>query len=106
MSVKRERGSNKSKGICKLSIDEDMTIYTIDTLKQGISEEIDNYNRFELNLAEVEEADSAGIQLILAFNRELQQKEKQLTITAVSAAVGKLITTYGIDDQFSVGTAS
>lgn len=106
MALKRERGSNKSKGLCKLAIDEELTIYTIEALKQGLSQEIDFYERFELNLADVEEVDSAGIQLLLAFSRELIRKEKVLKLTAVSSGVEKLMDQYGINDRFNPGEAA
>jgi len=101
MALKRERGSNKNKGLCKLLIDEDMTIYTIDGLKQGLSEEMDAYNRFELNLAGVEEIDSAGIQLLLAFKNELELKKKALRLTSMSGVVTHLIESYGMRECFS-----
>jgi anti-anti-sigma factor len=103
MALKRERGSNKTKGLCKLAIDEDMTIYVIEALKQGLSEELDIYTKFELNLGEVEEIDSAGIQLLLAFRAELMQKKKELKLSAVSGPVAKLIASYGVADRFNMG---
>ncbi len=106
MALKRERGSNKSKGLCKLAIDEELTIYAIDALKQGLAEEMEIYDRFELNLAEVEEIDSAGIQLLLALKNELMKKKKELKLTAMSGAVTKLIDSYGIGDRFNIGDAA
>ena len=106
MALKREKGSNKTKGLCKLAIDEDMTIYAIAALKQGLSEEIDIYDRFELNLGGVEEIDSAGIQLLLAFRTELMRKKKELMLSAVSAPVARLIENYGVDDRFNIGGAA
>ena len=106
MALKRERGSNKSKGLCKLAIDQDMTIYAVDELKHGLSQAIEDYQRFELNLAYVEEIDSAGVQLLLAFRNELIQQKKEFKLTAVSGAVAKLIKIYGIDDRFDVGAVA
>jgi anti-anti-sigma factor len=106
MALKRERGSNKAKGLCKLMIDEEMTIYVIETLKQGISAEMDIYDRFELNLAGVEEFDSAGMQLLLAIRSELMQKKKALKITAVSSAVARLMDGYGVTDSFNIRGAA
>lgn len=106
MALNRERGSNKTKGRCKLAIDGDMTIYAIGDLKQGISKELDSYTKFELNLANVEEIDSAGIQLLLALRRELIQKNKEFKLTAVSGAVAKLIEQYNVGDHFSIGGAA
>ncbi len=103
MALKRERGSNKTKGLCKLAIDEDMTIYAIDELKNGIDKELDIYDKFELNLEAVEEIDSAGIQLLLAFQRELTRTDRQLTLTGASGVVVDLIRNYGISDRFSAG---
>lgn len=106
MALKKERGSNKTKGLCKLAIDEDMTIYAVEALKQGISEEIDIYDRFELNLGDVEEIDSAGIQLLLALKSELASKSKTLKLTAVSGAAAKLIQSYGVNDHFNMEGAA
>jgi len=101
MALKRARGSNKSTGLCKLAIDEDMTIYAIETLKHELSEELDNYETFVLNLSAVEEFDSSGIQLLLALQTELEKKNKSLTLSAVSDVVSTLIALYGINDRFA-----
>ena len=106
MVLKRERGSNKSKGLCKLAIEENMTIYVIDELKQGLSEQIASYDRFELNLGKVEEIDSAGIQLLLALKRELVQKDKRFELTQVSGAVAKLLEAYNLGDHFTTGAGA
>lgn len=106
MALIREYDSNKAKGLCKLAIDEDMTIYTIDALKQSLSEELDAYKRFELNLANVEEIDSAGIQLLLALSSELMQKKKALKLTSMSGVVAKLIESYGISGRFNTGSVA
>lgn len=106
MVLKRAKGSNKKIGLCKLTIDEDMTIYAIETLKQGLSEEIDIYERFELNLGAVEEIDSSGIQLLLALRTELMAKKKELKISAMSGPVTKLIESYGVGEAFNIGDAA
>jgi len=103
MALRRERGSNKARGLCKLAIDEDMTIYAIDELKEEMAKEIDIYERFELNLGKVEEIDSAGIQLLLALRTELMQQKKELKLTVISSVVSKLIDSYGVSDHFNIG---
>jgi len=106
MALKREHEDNPVPGVCKLAIDEDMTIYVIEELKQGLAAEIDIHDTLELNLAEVEEVDSAGIQLLLALSRELQLKNKQLRLTALSGAVAKLLESYGLSDRFNTAGAT
>jgi len=102
MAIKKERGSNRTRGICKLAIDIDMTIYAIDELKKGFSEEIDSYDRFELNLGKVEDIDSSGIQLLLVLRKELVRKKKKLKLTVLSGVVTKLIEKYGISDRINI----
>lgn len=101
MALKKNRGSNKTKGLCKLSIDNDMTIYSIDDLKNDFSKEIEVYKEFEINLSDVEEIDSSGIQLLLALKNELMKNEKKFKITAVSGPVEKLIERYGLAECFN-----
>jgi len=96
VALKKERGSNKTRGLCKLAIDEELTIYAIDSLKKEISKVMDTYDRFELNLANVEEIDSAGIQFLLALRNELMRKNKEFRLTAMSGAVVKLIENYAV----------
>jgi len=102
MVLKKLRDSNKTKGLCKLSIDEDFTIFVIDVLKQELSGEIDLYDRFELDLGDVEEIDSAGIQLLLAFRKELMNQNKDLMLTGMSATATKLMENYGVSERFNI----
>jgi anti-sigma B factor antagonist len=103
MKLKRKPGSNKTTGLCKLSIVEDMTIYSIEALKQEFSEEIDIYDRFELNLTDVEEIDSSGVQLLLALRAELAKRNKKFKLTGLSGVVAKIIDRYDIGDGFILG---
>ena len=105
MSLKKEQDSDTTKGLCKLAIDEDMTIYAIESLKQGISSELEVHDQFELNLAQVEEIDSAGIQLLLALRSELLLNQKAFKLTAMSSVVANLIDQYGVGDRLNTGVA-
>ncbi|NOX09666.1 MAG: STAS domain-containing protein [Gammaproteobacteria bacterium] len=106
MALKREHGDNEVKGLCKLAINEELTIYVIDSLKQALTEEIAGCDRFELHLGDVEEIDSAGIQLLLALRDELMRKKKELKLTGMSAVVSKLMNDYGVSDRFNIGDAA
>lgn len=106
MALKKERGSNKKKGLCKLAIDEELTIFSIEVLKKGLVEEIDTYDQFELNLSEVEEIDTAGIQLLLAFNSELIRRKKMLKLTTMNSVVRKLMESYAVTQRFKTGESA
>ncbi len=102
MAFKKEIDTEQA-NTCNLSIDEDITIYTIETLKQSLSDEIDQYQHFNLSLQNVEEFDSAGVQLLLAFNSELASKQKTLQISHISSQVNKLLNDYELIDRFNLG---
>jgi len=103
MALKVENVSNEQAGLCSLTINEDMTIYTVNDLKQELTKLLESYNRFELNLSEVEEVDSAGIQLLLGLRRELMRQKKEFTLSAINAPVTKLIQNYGLSKRFNIG---
>jgi anti-anti-sigma factor len=106
MTLKRERGSNKVNGLCKLAIVDDMTIYAIDDLKNALNEEIDLYDRFDLNLSAVEEIDSAGVQLLFALSSELILRNKELIISSQSEVVTKIMESYNVTSTFNIGENS
>ena len=81
---------------------EDFTIYAIDGLKHHISEQLDVFQGFEINMAAVEEIDSAGVQLLLALRSELFRRDKPFKISAVSVVVEKLISSYGLSERLSL----
>jgi len=104
MALKILQSSDKAKGLCKLLIDEDLTIYEIEKIKQAVTKEFKHYQTFELDLSGTEEVDSAGIQLLLALRVELIRQKKELKLTALSHTVSKLMGSYSVNDRFNLGT--
>ena len=102
MALKIEKKKNKNNELCSLVFNEDMTIYVIEMLKQQISNEIEGYKVFELDLSGVEEIDSAGIQLLLALNNELKRLNKEFKISIMSASVTKLVQVYGLSERLNI----
>jgi len=78
-------------------IDEEMTIYTINALKEELSAALDTYDICRLDLAGIEDFDSSGIQLLLSLKNEINRLNKQFEMTSVSDAVSKVFTTYGLE---------
>jgi anti-sigma B factor antagonist len=91
------------KGLCKLTIEEDMTIYSINEIKNALSHEIELHQKFDLDLSSVEEIDTSGIQLLLALRREFILKNKEFVISAASAVVTTLFKNYSINSFFNMG---
>ncbi len=84
MTVTLEQGEQAVEGLCKLVFAEDLTIYAIEGLKEGLAAHLSSYDSFELNLAQVEEMDSAGVQLLMAFKSELMREKKQLRLNGLT----------------------
>jgi|GEM_PF-1165609 len=103
MTVTLEQGDQAEEGLCKLVFAEDLTIYAIEALKEGLAAHLVGYESFELNLAQVEEMDSAGVQLLLAFKSELMREKKQLRLTHMSPVVTQLLASYGLGERFNTG---
>jgi len=97
-----EQGAEEKIDTYEWILGEDLTIYAIEGLKQQIAEQLDIFQGFEINLAAVEEIDSAGIQLLLALRSELFRRDKPFKISAVSVVVAKLISSYGLNERFSL----
>lgn len=106
MVIKIEEDGNKSEGVCKLAIDDDLTIYTITALKQEISTALESPDNIELNLEKVDEIDSSGIQLLLAMKNELLRSGKQLKLVHMSTAVCTLLDTYSLSNHFDIGDSA
>jgi len=91
-SVKEEK---KGSGDISLSIKGDMTIYTVNELKQSILNGLeDSTGRIELDLAQVSRIDTAGYQLLLLLDREALAENKKIVIKKPSGEVKRLFNLY------------
>ena len=75
----------------RLSINESMTIYQAPELKARLLETLGSAEIIELDLSQVGEIDSAGLQLLLLAKREAGAAGKTMTIVSHSPAVRELI---------------
>ncbi|MFT5716562.1 MAG: anti-sigma B factor antagonist [Oleiphilaceae bacterium] len=103
MTLRIEPYRDSDDGRCRVVIDEDLTIYTISALKQEISPALDTYRHIEIDLAGIEEVDSAGIQLLLAFRMDVMRQEKSLTLISLSTSLINMLERYGLSQQFNTG---
>lgn len=105
MTVKKVRNTNKENNLCKLVIGEEMTIYAVADFKKNVSQQLDDFERFEIDLEKVEEVDSAGIQLLLSLKNKLLQQKKSLKFINLSPSVSRLVTLYQLSEPFNLGDA-
>lgn len=71
----------------RLSVIEDMTIYNALEQKQRLMAALAEADLLELDLSQVGEMDTAGLQLLILSKREAARLNKSVTIVAHSPAV-------------------
>jgi len=71
----------------RLALGQELTIYHAMELKQQLIEALDKADALELDLAQVTEMDTAGLQLLMLAKREAGRLDKQLAIVAHSPVV-------------------
>ena len=74
-----------------LVITEEMTIYHALEQKQLLLDALAASSELELNLSQVAEMDTAGLQLLVLLKKEAQRAGKQVRIVAHSQAVSSVI---------------
>jgi anti-sigma B factor antagonist len=80
--------SSKNKnGLSLLQIEGDMTIYTAAEIKAELLAHIAQPCEREIDLSEVSEMDSAGLQILILAKREAERHGTRLRLTAHSRAV-------------------
>lgn len=75
----------------RLAFSGEMTIYQAADQKAALMNAIADTETLELDLTQVSEMDSAGLQLLILFKRETQRQGKAGHIVGHSAAVQELI---------------
>lgn len=84
----------------RLTLNQDLTIYHAEALKDALLLTLGHGAAIELDLSQITEIDTAGIQLLILLKRESQQLGLQLDIVAHSAAVRELIEFYNLAAYF------
>lgn len=85
---------------CCLGIEGEMTIYSAAELKATMLEGIARCQRLEINLSQVSEMDSAGLQLLYLVKREAAGMNKQVALVAHSPATLEVLDLYNLSSHF------
>jgi anti-anti-sigma factor len=75
----------------RISLSEDLTIYHALEQKQTLLDAIAGTQDLELDLSQVSEMDTAGLQLLIMLKKEAQHTGKRVSIVAHSQAVRAVI---------------
>jgi len=74
-----------------LSLTEDLTIYHVLDQKHQLLDALGSADELELDLMQVGEIDTAGLQLLILLKKEAQRTGKRLSIVAHSQSVRAVI---------------
>lgn len=75
----------------RLALNDDLTIYHALEQKHRLLDALAGTDDLELDLLQVREIDTAGLQLLILLKREAQRAGKHVTIVAHSQAVRSII---------------
>lgn len=80
----------------RLSLAEDMTIYNALALKERLLSALEACQELELDLSQVGEIDTTGVQLLIMTKREANRKFKALRLVSHSAPVREVLDFYNV----------
>jgi anti-anti-sigma factor len=78
-------------GIARIALEGELTIYRAAELKETLLPQINGADVIELDLSQVSEIDSAGLQLLVAAKLEAMIRDKRLSMVGHSKPVLEVI---------------
>ena len=87
-------------GRCEITVDGDLTIYEANELKDGLVASLGAHREITVDLARVAEADTAGIQVLVALKRAALRDGKRLVLANHSTAVVEVLDLYNLSGFF------
>lgn len=95
MKIHSEKSDLES---CIVDVGDDFSIYAIEQIKTELDKVSSSYQSVTFDLSNVEEFDSSGVQLLIAYRKKLSSVKKSFSIKTVSAPVKKLLTLYSLNN--------
>lgn len=91
LRIVKKKGENNT---ILLTMIGELTIYTVAKLKDILLKELDSFSGIVMNLGGVDEADTAGFQLLLFLKREAAAAGKTFVIDDAGVRVRSLFSLY------------
>lgn len=85
-----------------MKIEGDLNIYTTAVWKDRFLEAANTLDSVELDLTQVSEFDSSGLQLLFLLKRETTTKRKPLVLLSPSATVMDVLKLCRVTDDFNI----
>jgi anti-anti-sigma factor len=85
---------------CRLKLNGDLVINDVAELKGQLLGYLNQFQHLEINLADVESVDSAGIQLLYLLKREAREADKNLSLVSHSPATLEALELLNMEAYF------
>ncbi len=98
MGTKSMPVATANSGKCRMiMIDGSLTIYEVSELQTKLLEYLKSDNKFLVNLSKVESCDSAGVQLICSFVKEIELQGGTASLEGYSETVLTMFNKIGVN---------
>ncbi len=102
MSFQRNNVDEET-GVVNYSAPGQLNIYECQALRTDLLALLDAHNSLAIDLSEVTEFDTAGVQILIAARKEAEAKRKVLVYQSPSPAVSELLELYALGETLGVG---
>lgn len=90
-----EFSAQQHKQITRVKVCGDVTIFEAEQFLQALQQNLNNCERLVLNLVDVEEFDTSGLQVLVSLKQTLSAKSLELVIEDPSDTVSELLVLMG-----------
>lgn len=101
MSFVKQKGSDKRTGVCHLSAHNDMTIYSAASNHATLIELYRDFKTFYIDLSNIEEIDSTGVQILISLTQTAQKQDKKVFLLSPSDAVKDVFNVLNVNSFFN-----
>jgi anti-sigma B factor antagonist len=93
--------TEKINGLCKMRIEGEMTIFNAADLKKDLLDTLNECSELEMDLSQVNEIDTTGLQLLVLTRRESAALNKSCRIIAYSPATMSVLELFNMKEYFT-----
>lgn len=86
----------------ELSFSGDLNIYSIAAIKEQVQKALEFATRVSLDLRDIEEIDTSGLQLLVALKKEMNARDIQLDVIHLGAAITPIFSLCEFERSFGL----
>ncbi|MCB1849763.1 MAG: STAS domain-containing protein [Gammaproteobacteria bacterium] len=87
-------------GRCQVAIVGGLTLYQVADYKHQLLSECEWASQLVLDMSRVEELDTSGVQLLLAWQKQLRSAGGELSVSAIAEPAAQVLDVFNLGDNF------